>query len=368
MPPTPESTSLLPLGQGPRVVLYHQTHHKPNGGPPVTLLPLIANNTGVTHVVIAAIHLNEGPGNITLNDTRPSSSKFQTLWAETAWLQASGVKVLAMLGGAAQGSYARLDGTDTARFEAHYAPLRDLLREHRFDGVDLDIEEPTSLPGTVRLIDRLRADFGAGFLITLAPVATALLPNQPHLSGPAFDYRLLEQMRGHEIAWYNTQFYCGWGDAGSTAWYDAIIGLGWKQEKVVMGMVTNPANGAGHVEWARLEGVLNTLRSRYPGFGGVMGWEYFNALPGGQDRPWKWAVRIAGVVRKPLPPSPAQQQMPIRPYGQGAPAQMPQPQHNFPAESVKSLQDLGFSQQQAVGALNMTNGNVEYAAGLLFQD
>lgn len=373
MAPTPGTNALLPLGQGPRVILYHQTNHLPNNGPPVSLLPLLTNNTGLTHVILAALHLNDPAGHITLNDDPPSHPKFRTLWAETAWLQASGVKVLAMLGGAAQGSFARLDGPDTEKFEAHYQPLRDLIREHRLDGLDLDIEEPTSLPGTVRLIDRLREDFGSAFLITLAPVATALLPGQPHLSGPAFDYALLERMRGECIAWYNAQFYCGWGDAGSTAWYDAIIGLGWRQEKVVMGLVTNPGNGAGFVEWERLRGVLETLRTRYPGFGGVMGWEYFNARPGGQEKPWEWAGRIASVIRKPFLPPPqqpqAQQQVPIRPYGQAASAQsLPQPQHNFPAESIKSLQDLGFSQQQAVGALNMTNGNVEYAAGLLFQD
>lgn len=116
-----------------------------------------------------------------------------------------------MLGGAAKGSYERLDGDDTARFEAYYTPLRDMIRAHRLDGLDLDIEEPTSLPGTIRLIDRLRADFGGpdDFLITLAPVATGLLPGQPHLSGPAFEYRMLEQMRGHEIAWYNGKWLRG---------------------------------------------------------------------------------------------------------------------------------------------------------------
>lgn len=199
-----DMSTLLPLGQGPRVIVYHQTHHGPDGGPPISLLPLITNNTGVTHVIIAAIHINDKPEDLTLNDTAPSHEKFNTLWGEVAWLQASGIKVLGMLGGFAKGSYERLDGDDVQRFEAFYLPLRDMIREHRLDGLDLDIEEPTSLPGTCRLIDRLRADFGPQFLITLAPVATALLPNQPHLSGPAFDYRLLEQMRGHEIAWYNT--------------------------------------------------------------------------------------------------------------------------------------------------------------------
>lgn len=365
---TQKMSNLLPLGQGPKVVVYHQTHHGPNGGPPVSLLPLITNNTGVTHVIVAAIHLNDPAGNITLNDDSPDHEKFNTLYGEMAWLQASGVKILGMLGGAAKGSYERLDGADPERFERYYVPLRDMLRKRNFDGLDLDIEEPMSLTGVIRLIDRLRADFGPNFIITMAPVATALLPNQPHLSGP-IEYRLLEQMRGNEIAWYNTQFYCGWGDPSTTSWYDAIIGLGWRADKVVMGLVTNPSNGAGHVNWPVMENVLRTLRARYPTFGGVMGWEYFNALPGGSERPWEWAANMGRVLRTPFSAPAPQQQMPIRPYGMGAPQQqLPPPQHSFPAESVKTLQDLGFSQQQAVAALNSTGGNVEYAAGLLFQD
>ncbi|KXT17199.1 hypothetical protein AC579_328 [Pseudocercospora musae] len=365
------SATRLPLGEGPRVIIYHQTHHGPNDGPPVSLLPLITNSTGVTHVIIAAIHLNDPAGNITLNDNPPSHEKFNTLWSEVAWLQASGIKVLGMLGGFAKGSYERLDGDDLEKFESYYVPLRDMIRHHRLDGLDLDIEEPTSLPGTIRLIDRLRADFGPQFVITLAPVATALLPNQPHLSGPAFDYRLLEQMRGHEIAWYNTQFYCGWGDASSTAWYDAIMGMGWNPQKVVMGLMTNPANGPGHVEWPRQEPVLRALRQKYPAFGGVMGWEYFNALPGDHARPWEWAANMARTIRNPLPvQTTVPPQTPIRPYGMGAPSQqaVPRPAHNFPAESIQTLKDLGFNEQQAIAALNSTAGNVEYAAGLLFQD
>ena len=330
----------------------------------MSLLPLITNSTGVTHVIVAAIHLNEDPQKITLNDHPSDHQRFGTLWAEVSWLQASGIKVLGMLGGAAKGSYARLDGSDTVRFESYYKPLYDLIRRHKFDGLDLDVEEEMSLTGVVRLIDRLRADFGPDFLLTLAPVATALLPDQSHLSG--FNYGELERMRGHEIAWYNTQFYCGWGDASSTAWYDAIISSGWKASKVIMGLITNHRNGAGHVAATQMDTVLRTLRSRYPDFGGVMGWEYFNALPGGRDRPWEWVLNISRTIRSALPP-PIQlppQQQPIRPFGQTLPA----PPHPFPAENVRTLQDLGFNQQQAIAALNMTNGNVDLAAGLLFDD
>ena len=358
-----EPNTLLPRGEGPRVILYHQTHHLPNSDNPVSLLPLITNNTGITHVIIAAIHINESPQNLTLNDHHPSHEKFNTLWAEVAWLQASGVKILGMLGGAAKGTYTRLDGDDLERFESYYTPLRDMIRTHKLNGLDLDVEEPTSLTGIIRLIDRLRSDFGPDFIITLAPVATALLPLQPHLSG--FSYSELERLRGHEISWYNTQFYCGWGDASTTFWYDAIMASGWKAEKVVMGLITNPDLGAGYIAQPQMEIVLRTLRARYPTFGGVMGWEYFCALPGGVEKPWEWVEGMAKTIRTVEAPVPESvPQVPMRLFG----AALPPPKQPFPADDVRTLQDLGFNQQQAVSALNMTNGNVEQAAGLLFAD
>lgn len=109
MPPTPPQ--LLPTSRGPRLIVYHQTFHDSNGNYH-SLLPLLTNNTGITHVIVAAIHLNDGPGNITLNDHTPDDKRYEQLWGEVKWLQGSGVKVLGMLGGAAQGSYERLAGSE----------------------------------------------------------------------------------------------------------------------------------------------------------------------------------------------------------------------------------------------------------------
>jgi hypothetical protein len=109
MPPTPPK--LLPVTQGPRLIVYHQTIHD-HAGNYHSLLPLLTNHTGVTHIIVAAIHLNEGPGNITLNDHTPDDKRFEQLWGEVKWLQGSGVKILGMLGGAAKGSFERLSGSD----------------------------------------------------------------------------------------------------------------------------------------------------------------------------------------------------------------------------------------------------------------
>ncbi|KAM0818744.1 putative Glycoside hydrolase superfamily [Seiridium cardinale] len=286
----------IPRTSLPRLILYHQTVNDPSGNP-ISILPLITQpDISVTHLIVAAIHINSDPSGLTLNDHPPSDPRFATLWAELRIAQASGISVLGMLGGAAKGSFTRLD-QDENTFEVYYTPLRDMVRDRGLDGLDLDVEEPMSLAGIIRLIDRLRADFGPSFLITLAPVAAALLDSRRNLSG--FDYEALEVMRGKDIAWYNAQFYCGWGDASTPFMYDMCVARGWDPRKVVMGLVTTSDNGSGWVPWEVLGPNLVLLRKRLGNerFGGVMGWEYFNSSPGGKERPWEWAQRMTKLLR-----------------------------------------------------------------------
>jgi hypothetical protein len=56
----------IPPQHTPRIVIYYQTQHNPDGTP-CSILPIITQpNISVTHVNVAAIHLNDPPGNITL--------------------------------------------------------------------------------------------------------------------------------------------------------------------------------------------------------------------------------------------------------------------------------------------------------------
>lgn len=212
----------------PRVVVYFQSHHHPDGSP-ISILPLIQEpGIRLTHLMLAAFHINRKPDPtqiITLNDNVPSHPSFDNIWREIKVLQQAGVKVLGMLGGAAKGAFAKdtLDSEDDAIFERYYGAVRDMVRERGLDGLDLDVEEPFSLGGVIKLIDRLRADFGKDFVITLAPVAPAMLDVRRNLSG--FDYEALEVMRGRDIAFYNCQFcksfpvgsyFCSSSIAGST--------------------------------------------------------------------------------------------------------------------------------------------------------
>jgi hypothetical protein len=102
-PTIPQST--------PRLVIYVQTFTTPDKQP-LSLLPLIQHETKVTHVILASVHLQKEPGNITLNDDPLEAAKYDVIWKEVKTLQQNGIKVMALLGGAAAGTYARLNGTD----------------------------------------------------------------------------------------------------------------------------------------------------------------------------------------------------------------------------------------------------------------
>ncbi|MFI5782891.1 glycosyl hydrolase family 18 protein [Nocardia sp. NPDC051570] len=273
---------------GRHVVLYYQTQY--DNGRYVSPLDLTSHRTGTTDLIVGAVHLNAN-GVVHLNDDPPNSPRYTQMWTDLRTMRQQGVRVIAMLGGAGRGSFQRLD-TD---FATYYPLLKNLVTTYRLDGVDLDVEESMSLPGLERVIDALRADFGPGFLVTLAPVA-------PELSGggglSGVDYDALYRDKGREISWFNTQFYCGWGDLSSTSGYDDIIRHGVvPASKVVAGTLTNPANcGSGYVDPSILKSTLGQLIQRYPDFAGVDGWEYFNSLPGGTSAPWQWAAEVSSVL------------------------------------------------------------------------
>jgi hypothetical protein len=269
-----------PHSAGPhRVVAYYQTQY--DNGVYVSPLPL----KGIaTDIDVAALHLNSD-GSVHLNDDPPSAAKFVPMWRDLAHLQKAGVRVEMMLGGAGVGSFANLHA-DFAKF---YPLLRDTLRTYHLNGIDIDIEEPFSLADTEHLIGQLRHDFGAHFVIAMAPVASDLAGETTFSGG--FSYPALEKQDGKRISWYNAQFYCGWGDLSSTADYDSVVANGYSADRVVAGTVTNPANCGGYIDPATLKQTISALTAKYRHFGGAAGWEYFNGLP--DPRGWYRAAQLA---------------------------------------------------------------------------
>ncbi|OAA58430.1 endo-N-acetyl-beta-D-glucosaminidase precursor [Niveomyces insectorum RCEF 264] len=286
----------------PRLAIYFQTTHDGNGNP-ISMLPLITEkDIALTHLIVCSFHINAN-STIHLNDFPPDSPHFATLWNETAILQAAGIRVMGMVGGAAAGSFAAstLDGDD-ATFAVYYAQLHDAIVRYHLQGMDLDVEQAMSQAGITRLVQRLRADFGGPgvFDITLAPVASALTNtdgsnDEANLSG--FDYAELEATSGADISFYNAQFYNGFGSLGSPRDFETVVNAGWSPTKVLLGEITSPAEGYAYVTPDVLNATVVALRSAYGTLGGIMGWEYFNSNPGGTAAPWEWAQVMTAILR-----------------------------------------------------------------------
>jgi chitinase len=282
-----------------RVVVYYQKQFA-NGstGAYISPLPLVTESTGVDVVNLAAVHMNADE--LKLNDLLPDDPSFDTMWAELRQIQAAGVAVVGMIGGAQNATWQSL----TDDYDVQYARLHDFVTTHALDGIDLDVETDTDIAVVERVIADLRADFGTTFLVTLSPV-TAALVGEDNISG--FDYDDLYASSGQAIDWFNTQFYCGWGDPtadlyGAIVDYQSTQGAGIPASKIVMAVLTNPDNcGSGWVPLAELTASIQEIKAEIPTFGGVAGWEYFNSLPGGPEAPWKWAGEMRAAIDAALP-------------------------------------------------------------------
>ncbi|KAF2434369.1 glycoside hydrolase [Tothia fuscella] len=406
----------------PRLILYQQTHIA-NNVTPVSLLPLLEYNTGVTHIYIAAIHLNDQPGHITLNDHPLDHERHDQMWREVKELQDNGVAVMGMLGGAAAGSYMKLQ----TNFEAFYTPLCKLFKHYKLQGIDLDIEEVCSLDLTRKLIMRFKKDFGPSFIVTLAPVAGAMQPytqliksftrrlihgdysgttdlirafikpeilkSKLNLSG--FNHFALEASEaGKLVDWYNVQFYCNHGDASNAMGIHNMVSAGWDPKKLVLGVVVAPDAGAGYVPNNVLIGnTIADLKRTYgnTGFGGIMGWEYALANRN-TGRPWEWVRemgealgRVSGSREKsekcescvPVVLGNADITVPVVPLedvGQQSLPERAKEGEGSAGESTvndadaQKLVEMGFERPEAIAALEAMDGDVAAAAGLLFGD
>ncbi len=281
-----------------RVTYYYQTQY--SGGQYVSLAPIwkqLGPKSGkpiVTDVMVAAFHLGyntDGSPYIHLNDNVPANPMFDTMWKEVATLQSYGVTVRMMLGGSAPGTYTDL----FSQWDIFYPILKRTLTKYKLNGMDIDIEENVTLANAQKLIDQLNTDFGSGFVMTMAPVASALWGGA-NLSG--FDYKQLYQSpEGAKIAWFNGQFYSGFATMASTADYERAVNFGFPADKIVAGVLSNPNNGSGYVPVPTVKRTVSELVAKYPTFGGVSAWEYFDTLPGGASNPVEWAAIMAKAMK-----------------------------------------------------------------------
>ena len=238
----------------------------------------LENITDIDVIIVSSIHFGKNGQQpyIHLNDNDPGNTSFDKMWMETKKASVQGCKIMLMMGGA--GYAYRTLFTD---FDIYYQLLTQMIRERPWiSGIDLDIEEETTLENVQMLIRHLVDDFGPSFTITMAPISLSLESDGGSMAG--FNYKTLyESPEGNHISWFHTQCYYSF----SKNTYDKIIQNGYPPEKVVMGMESGQfTKGTFH---NALQEVHNIL-SEYPTMAGVYDWEYLDAPPDDKD-PSKWA-------------------------------------------------------------------------------
>jgi hypothetical protein len=84
------------------------------------------------------------------------------------------------------------------------------------------------------------------------------------------------------------QFYGGYPDLSGGLDYVAIILNGYPANHIVAVILTNSDDGGGFVDLTTGQTTVQALLPSYSDFGGVGGFEYFNALPSGTNAPERW--------------------------------------------------------------------------------
>ena len=234
---------------------------------------------------VSSIHFGKDPKgtkSIYLNDNKPNDPIFNDLWLQTEKASSQGCIIMLMMGGAGF-AYKEL----FSDFDTYYPQLKQLIDEKSWiQGIDLDIEESTTIDNIKMLINRLVKDFGNNFIITMAPVAPTLQNDSSSMAGFSYKELYLSE-EGKKIHWFNTQCYVLF----SLETYESIIKNGYPPEKVVMGMES------GQFDSKTFQNALDEIKKikdKYPTFAGVFDWEYLNAPPNEKD-PSEWASLMRNI-------------------------------------------------------------------------
>ena len=254
-----------------KIIYYYQTF---------TDLSPILNKNIVTHIHLSAIHfgVNNMPY-IHLNNYSPNNKIFDSVWKQLQMAHNSNIKIILMIGGAG-GAFTNLFND----FNTYYPLLKKTLESYSIiSGVDLDIEEFVDINNVKMLINQIKKDFPK-FTISMAPVQYALQTNNSGMGG--FVYKdLYNSLEGKYIEYFNGQFY---NDYTFDA-FDDCVNNGYPSNKIVMGMITGQDFNNNLKE-------LQKIKAKYPNFGGVFIWEYYNAPPDGEKDPSEWCIEISKIL------------------------------------------------------------------------
>lgn len=271
-----------------RIIYYYQTL--------VGLEPLL--NLDVppcTHIILSAVHFGTNPDGspyIHLNDYPPDDLKFTECWKQLKTLSSRGVTILIMLGGAG-GAYSDLFKDDNS-YKIYYNMLKNTIKKYDIiKGIDLDIEEYVKLSDIQMLMQNLHEDFGNKFIMTMAPLGGSLQSDTTGMGG--FIYKeLFNSPQGQYISWFNGQFYGSYTKDD----IDKVVENGYPVDMVVMGMISSQFPSMESFSDCLI--TLLEIKEKYPNFGGVDVWEYFNSPPGIIKDPSIWAHVIYKLFNSPI--------------------------------------------------------------------
>ena len=243
----------------------------------------------VTDIIVSSIHFGKNldlSPYIHLNDHIPTNTIFDTMWEEIEMANNMGINIHVMVGGAG-GAFTDL----FENFNIYYEMLKNFIKSKSYiKGINLDVEEETSLENIKMLINKLNEDFGSDFVITMAPVSFALIGDNPGMGG--FKYKeLIKSDEGKRLNWLNGQFY---GNFNLES-YNLVIENGYNEEQIVLGMLGNDFDSKLFKSACK---EITKIYNCYPNFGGVFVWEYFNSPPDGEKNPANWAVNIKKSLKR----------------------------------------------------------------------
>jgi hypothetical protein len=263
-----------------KTIYYYQTF--------VGLNKLMNHLQDIDVIIVSSLHFGKDKNNqknIFLNDNLPYDPIFNEMWLETEKLSVQGTTIMLMMGGAGF-AYKEL----FSDFDTYYPLLKRLITKKSWiRGIDLDVEENTSIENIKMLINQLVKDFVINdndFIITMAPVSSTMITDGSSFAG--FNYKeLYNSEEGKYIHWFNTQCY----NSFSYDTYESIIKNGYPPEKIVMGMESGQFNESSFN--GALE-EIKKIKNKYPDFSGVFDWEYLNAPPDKTD-PSQWSKRMKQI-------------------------------------------------------------------------
>ena len=258
-----------------KIIYYYQTFSNLND--------ILIDNPNVTHIHLSAFHFGTDEHNnpyLHLNDFCPNDSKFDSLWTDIKKAHSLGIKIIMMLGGAG-GAYTTL----FSNFDLYYNITKSFIESNKdiIDGIDLDIEESIGLNPTIKLIKQLKIDFPLDFIISMAPIQSSLEYDINGMGG--FIYKDLYLECGDLIDYFNSQFY----EDYSVDSFQKIIVNGYPPEKIIVGSISCQ-NINQNLDTIKL------IKTKYPNFGGVFNWEYFDSPPDLKN-PGKWSELMADIIQ-----------------------------------------------------------------------